>query len=87
MARVTNCPNSPDAAYVVPNFAQRQVDAIPALRKFPAIDLQLYLQPFKPEHCDSARQKTYGSFRFREAAALVVSTKKNEVTSGLEGTY
>jgi hypothetical protein len=54
---VTTCPNSPDAAYVVPNFAQRQVAGIAVLRKFPGIDLQLYLQPFKPTHCDSARTK------------------------------
>jgi hypothetical protein len=76
MARVTTCPNSPDAAYVVPNFAQRQVAGIAVLRKFPGIDLQLYLQPVQTDALRFCATKKLRQLPFREAAALVISTKK-----------
>jgi hypothetical protein len=56
-------PEQPDAAYGVPNFAQRQVEATTRLRKFSGIDLRRYLQDSKSQRCALAPQKRYGSFR------------------------
>ena len=73
--------NSPDAAYVVPNFAQRQVVPDNDPMKFHASDLPQDLHHFRSTAVSYFAAKRYGSFRFREAAALVTSAKRMNVTS------